>query len=247
MCTEIGTWEAGQNFILNGIEFCVPPDADSSKIVIYKTPAVLTAYAEKVAPTSPKNIIEIGVAMGGSTVFFNELFDPSAILAIDIQDATTSVFKNYRETDRGKRIKLFTGIDQSNGEDLTLLRKNIFGDDRIDLVVDDASHLYEPSTKTFETLFPTLRAGGAYIVEDWGWAHWPDEYWQKDGGEFATLPALSNLMFQLLMACATRPDYVSRVDVDSAVCIIWRGVAAIPEGLPISNYYVNRGKSFHLT
>ena len=38
-------------------------------------------------------------------------------------------------------------------------------------MIDDASHLYEPSLASFETLFPLLRPGGTYIIEDWKWEH----------------------------------------------------------------------------
>ena len=42
----------------------------------------------------------------------------------------------------------------------------------IDLVVDDASHLYEQTKATFAMLFPLVRPGGNYVIEDWSWAHW---------------------------------------------------------------------------
>jgi hypothetical protein len=43
----------------------------------------------------------------------------------------------------------------------------------LDLVVDDCSHLYEPTRASFNELFPRLRPGGAYVIEDWVWAHTP--------------------------------------------------------------------------
>jgi hypothetical protein len=44
-------------------------------------------------------------------------------------------------------------------------------DSALDLVVDDASHLLAPSTATFEMLFPRLRPGGLFLLEDWSEAH----------------------------------------------------------------------------
>jgi hypothetical protein len=38
-------------------------------------------------------------------------------------------------------------------------------------VIDDASHIYEPTRASFETLFPYLRPGGLYIIEDWQWSY----------------------------------------------------------------------------
>jgi hypothetical protein len=40
-------------------------------------------------------------------------------------------------------------------------------------VLDDASHQYEPTKASFETLFPLLRPGGLYIIKDWSWGCWP--------------------------------------------------------------------------
>ena len=37
----------------------------------------------------------------------------------------------------------------------------------LDLVIDDASHLYGPTMASFEVLFPRLRPGGLYVIEDW--------------------------------------------------------------------------------
>ena len=44
-----------------------------------------------------------------------------------------------------------------------------FGNRPLDLVMDDASHLGPQTRASFETLFPRLRAGGLYIIEDWSW------------------------------------------------------------------------------
>jgi hypothetical protein len=40
----------------------------------------------------------------------------------------------------------------------------------MNLVVDDASHTYEDTKASFETLFPLLQPGGIYAIEDWSWA-----------------------------------------------------------------------------
>ena len=42
-----------------------------------------------------------------------------------------------------------------------------FGDEPLDLVVDDCSHRYKPSRASFNELFPRLRPGGVYVIEDW--------------------------------------------------------------------------------
>ncbi len=34
-------------------------------------------------------------------------------------------------------------------------------------MIDDASHLLDPTRSSFNVLFPLLRPGGVYVVEDW--------------------------------------------------------------------------------
>jgi cephalosporin hydroxylase len=61
--------------------------------------------------------------------------------------------------------------------------------DEPDLVVDDASHTYEQTKASFEILFPLLRPGGIYSIEDCNWVHHPD----------TKRHALSNLLFEQIM------------------------------------------------
>ena len=35
-------------------------------------------------------------------------------------------------------------------------------------MIDDASHLLDPTRSSFDVLFPLLRPGGVYVIEDWG-------------------------------------------------------------------------------
>ena len=59
-------------------------------------------------------------------------------------------------------------------------------DGRLDLVIDDASHELHATKASFETLFPLLRSGGWYIIEDWIWetvpCREPDHPWATREG-----------------------------------------------------------------
>ena len=83
-----------------------------------------------------------------------------------------------------------------------------------DLIIDDASHLYCESRQTFELSFPFLRPGGWYVVEDWGWPHWPGKQY------FVGHSALSVLIMELLMLCASTEDIISEVRVFPAFTFI---------------------------
>ena len=63
--------------------------------------------------------------------------------------------------------------------------------------MDDASHTYEETKASFEFLFPLLRPGGIYVMEDWNWAHHPN--YQSPDAPFAKRHALSNLLFEQIM------------------------------------------------
>ena len=44
----------------------------------------------------------------------------------------------------------------------------------LDIIIDDASHLYKKSRASFDILFENhLKSGGMYIIEDWGCGYWP--------------------------------------------------------------------------
>ena len=45
----------------------------------------------------------------------------------------------------------------------------------LDLVIDDASHLFPETCVSFNLLFPRLRPGGLYVIEDWSWQHMRDD------------------------------------------------------------------------
>ena len=114
----------------------------------------------------------------------------------------------------------------------------------IDFVLDDASHLYGPTRATFEALFPMVRPGGTYVIEDWGWAHWAGSPWQDGSGPYGDEPGMSNLLFELVMLSATRPDIVGSVDARFHEVVIVRGPARLDAPIVLEQLYANRGRPF---
>jgi hypothetical protein len=91
----------------------------------------------------------------------------------------------------------------------------------LDLIIDDASHEYEISKMAFEELFGYLRPGGKYVIEDWGWLHWPGETWQTAKSPFWNQPALTNLIFEIVMTLGTLTTAtVAQIEVVSHACVI---------------------------
>ena len=106
------------------------------------------------------NLLEIGVggygdprAGGGSLRMWRTFFPRSQVFAIDIEDK--------RPHDE-RRITTFQG-SQDDERFLIDVADKI---GRIDLIIDDGSHVCRHVIKSFEVLFPRLVPGGLYVVED---------------------------------------------------------------------------------
>lgn len=103
-----------------------------------------------------------------------------------------------------------------------------------------ASHRYDLSRATFQALFPRIRPGGIYVLEDYGWAHTAG-FQSGEHGWFQR-PALTNLVFEVTMMLASRPGLVARVDVLPGLCLIYRGPRECPRPFDIDDHIVARGR-----
>ncbi len=74
---------------------------------------------------------------------------------MDINDAT------HLDKDRIKTAV----ADQGSREQLDAFKKSI-GDLQFDLIIDDGSHRGDHQQITLESLWPTLKPGGMYVIED---------------------------------------------------------------------------------
>lgn len=111
------------------------------------------------------NILEVGISTGGGLLFLSESFPESVVYGLDhdlsnlrIQTVNTNI----------KLLKEYSQVDPNFTEELP----------GIDIVIEDASHDYSLSMKTFELMLPKLNKGAIYIIED----VYPEfiELYQKD-------------------------------------------------------------------
>lgn len=152
------------NIIINSLlnDLAITHKADkSSRYHNYavKYDKILAPYRE--AFTS---ILEIGVAQGQSILMWTDYFGKATIHGADISPASAGCV-NYSD-----RIK-FHLLDQRERAQL----KNLEQFSPFDLIIDDGNHFWMEQILTFETLFPYVRSGGIYIVEDTTTAYW-EEY-----------------------------------------------------------------------
>jgi hypothetical protein len=101
------------------------------------------------------HIVEVGVFSGGSMDMWHSYFGRHCtVYGIDIREEC----KAYEN----ERTRIFIGDQGDKNFWKSFLEKV----PRIDVVIDDGSHLPEHQIITLEELLPMLRPGGVYICED---------------------------------------------------------------------------------
>lgn len=115
-----------------------------------------------------KNILLFEVGVGGykyanrggeSLRMWCEYFSNGRVITIDLYDKTEIHTPNNSEVYK---------CSQDNGGDIL----RILNGRQPDIIIDDASHINPLTIKTFEILFPQLKKGGIYVVEDTETSYW---------------------------------------------------------------------------
>jgi methyltransferase family protein len=191
----------------------------------YKTKSLIDQYAKYWLSNDgfvANRIVELGIWDGGSVAFWFEYFHPDKHVAIDILERKdTPYFQRYKAS-RGleSAIQTFWGTDQADSEALRRIIHSEFSGE-LDLVIDDASHIYKATKVSFETLFPFLRPGGLYIIEDWGWEYWESCY--APSYPLATERGLAKFLFELVGATASSSELISSMNIFQGFVVIERG------------------------
>ncbi len=122
------------------------------------------------------NLLEIGVGgydnpyKGGHSLrMWKRYFPFGKIYSMDVYD------KSFLQE---KRIKIYKGSQV----DKDFLDKVVSEIDGLDVIIDDGSHINEHVIQTFNYLFPLLKDGGLYIIEDV-----QTSYWEFFGGDSRNL------------------------------------------------------------
>jgi 23S rRNA U2552 (ribose-2'-O)-methylase RlmE/FtsJ len=108
-------------------------------------------------------MIEIGVMGGGSLAMWREYLGPdSRIIGIDINP------KCKEHEDDG--IEIFIGSQDDPATIDAIFSKY----SKIDIVLDDGSHMMQHMISSFELMYHRLDSNGVYIVEDTHTSYWED-------------------------------------------------------------------------
>lgn len=106
-------------------------------------------------------LLEIGVLKGHSLKMWYDYFPNADIYGVDIID--TSFVNN-------DRIHTFIGSQT----DSTFLKQLNLTHGPFDIIIDDGSHKSKDMRVSFEILFPMLKSGGYYVIEDLCCCYWSE-------------------------------------------------------------------------
>jgi cephalosporin hydroxylase len=108
-------------------------------------------------------VLEIGVSHGGSLQMWKKYFGRRArIIGMDVDERTRKLAE--------PRVEIVIG-DQSSRE---FMRELAVTHGPFDIVIDDGGHTMEQQIVSFEELWPHVRNGGTYLVEDLHTSYWPE-------------------------------------------------------------------------
>ncbi len=134
--------------------------------VISKWVHYLEIYERHFAPfrirDAPVTMLEIGVAKGGSLQMWREYFGGRAtIFGVDI------------DPNCANRVSPPNQVRIGSQDDPDFLRAVIAEMGAPDIILDDGSHIPRHQRASFDVLFPELKYGGLYVIEDLHTAYWP--------------------------------------------------------------------------
>jgi Methyltransferase domain len=240
------TWREDESFELGGIEYVCRPmggrfKSEPGRFCLLKPRAEVERYERILHDLEPRRIVEVGMYDGASAALFAEIARPERLVTIDQRPAPTQALTDFITTRQyGGVISPYCGVDQGDAPRLREILTEAFHGQRLDFVVDDASHLVDLTRRTFNCIFPHLRPGGTYVIEDWSWAH------GAMLGPWSTtdeLP-LTVLIFELILACAHVPTVISSVNVSKFSALITRGEAEVDaDTFDVSTCYGPKGRA----
>jgi hypothetical protein len=250
----------GVPFTIGGIEL-VPSWSRPSQpgsLTLLKAARMVDRYRELLGGLHEPNLVELGISQGGSVALLAVLCPPAKLVAFELSpDRIEALDATLEEHGLQGRVRPHYGIDQSDRAALRAVLDEEVGDEPLDVVIDDASHLYGPTRASFDELFPRLRPGGAYVIEDWSWQDlFADSFGQQlddptrpfdEELERTILSAveenrppetpLSSIALEATLARAHGGDAIESVTVDEDWILIRRGPGHLDASFSLDSLY----------
>jgi Methyltransferase domain len=236
-------WRADDAFRVEDVSFRIADAGQSAPsgrdFVLVKTRDMVERYERLIDCLRPSNVLELGIYEGGSAAFLALRGRPTKLVALDIKTEPSTGLEQFI-TGRGlqDRVRTHYSFDQADDARLGRLMGDEFGVAPIDLVIDDASHSLEPTRASFNTLFPRVRPGGVFVIEDWSKVHKLDAAFaararvdvdfrerlaEHAGSDRMTEAPLSLLLLELVVASAYAPELIAEIVIADGWAHVVRG------------------------
>lgn len=150
----------------------------------------MSDYERIFAPLREQTVrlLEIGVAYGGSCRLWSDFFAHPDTQIIGVDLALPAMMGDARANSRIVLEK----CDQNDGKGLRAIASR-YGP--FDIVIDDGAHRYAETLNCYRHLFDHVRAGGYYVIEDWGVGYWPDrQHIFSDGSGNTMVTLITDIM-----------------------------------------------------
>lgn len=151
----------------------------------------------------PIKFLEIGIYQGASVKLWEEYFKNAELHFIDITFQYTQYY-----SDRSH----YHLCNQESPEDLQKFIAKTGGN--FDVIIDDGGHTMNQQITSFKVLFPHLKSGGLYIIEDLHTSYWPG--WGGEKTRLNTVAFLKSLVDEVNFIGA-RTTKASHLAIDPSI------------------------------
>lgn len=232
--------------------------ATGGPITLKKPRWMVDRYLELAEHHSGGNMVELGLWDGGSTAFLALVFNPRSLIGFELDEQPLDALDAFVAGSVWQdRIHIHLGVDQSDGPRLRREIADQSDDGLLDVVIDDASHLLDPSAATFDCLFPLLRPGGLYVIEDWSHEHQlafkirlalqsgqlDEADLRLDEGAAVPATPLSRLVIDAMLGTANDDGVIEDVRVRQGFAEIRRGEAEVAPDFALRDHIGEIGRA----
>lgn len=206
----------------------------------FKSKQLYHAYEKVFNELRPiSTVLELGIYQGGSLILWREALR-CRVIGVDLSPPpkTARLLERYVEESHSQHeLHTYWRTDQMDAVALRRIVKR-HAPRGLDVIIDDASHLYVPTRRSFEILFPLLRPGGIYAIEDWMAGKRPD--FSSDDGPIAR--AIHEFVDEL--ATAVWP--IETIEIHADCALVSKGSTGRPVLRKLLPERTKLGESFNL-
>lgn len=122
-------------------------------ISLFKDPRFVRDYVECLEGIDARNVVEVGVLHGGSAIFFWNLLSPEKLCCIELNSSAEHLTAYVEQQGLADRLSTYFNTNQADKARLREILEARFGEEALDVVIDDASSV-PPFSQRSKCCFP---------------------------------------------------------------------------------------------